>query len=129
MEKNDRNINRILRFFIISQYNLKYPIWIGIKKKTTLSFWTSQFWHMSVIIYLKKILVFFQRIFLKNRFFCMVKYLNFHNSSFFCLKILFNVNGKDPIWHNSCYGKNDIFKYSSKAYRLSFLSVTWGQCL
>jgi len=24
----------------------------------------------------------------------MVKYLSFHNSSFFCLKILFNVNGQ-----------------------------------
>jgi hypothetical protein len=29
----------------------------------------------------------------------MVKYLSFHNSSSFCLKILFNVNGKATMTH------------------------------
>ncbi len=34
----------------------------------------------------------------------MVKYLSFHNSSFFCLKILFNVNGKAAtLWHTPCF--------------------------
>jgi len=31
----------------------------------------------------------------------MMKYLSFHNS-FFCLKILFNVNGKATMWHTPC---------------------------
>jgi hypothetical protein len=34
---------------------------------------------------------FFLEEFFLRLYFCMVKYLNFHNSSFFCLKILFNV--------------------------------------
>jgi hypothetical protein len=33
-------------------------------------------------------------------YFCMVKYLNFH--FFFCIKILFNVNGKATVWHTPC---------------------------
>jgi len=33
---------------------------------------------------------------------CMVKYLNFHNSSF-CLKILFTLIGKATVWHTPCF--------------------------
>jgi hypothetical protein len=33
---------------------------------------------------------------------CMVKYLSFHNSTFF-LKISFNVNGKVTVWHTPCW--------------------------
>jgi hypothetical protein len=54
-----------------------------------------------VIIISWRILVFFQSIFWRL-YFCMVKYLSFHNSSFFCLKILFNVNGKAKVWHTPC---------------------------
>jgi len=35
--------------------------------------------------------------------FAMVKYLSFHNSSSFALKILLNVNGKATVWHTSCW--------------------------
>jgi len=45
-----------------------------------------------VIIYLEGLLVSF-RGFFEDYIFCIVKYLSFH-SSFFCLKILFNINGK-----------------------------------
>ncbi len=44
------------------------------------------------VIIALRILVSF-RGFFEDYIFCTVKYLNFHNS-FFCLKILFNVNGK-----------------------------------
>jgi hypothetical protein len=44
----------------------------------------------------------FCRGFFWRLYFCMVKYLNFYNS-FFCLKILFNVNGKATVWHTSCW--------------------------
>jgi len=36
----------------------------------------------------------FRGFFLKIIFFCIVKYLSFHNSSFTLRKILFNANGK-----------------------------------
>jgi len=32
----------------------------------------------------------------------MVKYLNFHNSSF-ALRYFFNVNGKATVWHAHCF--------------------------
>jgi len=32
-------------------------------------------------------------------YFCMVKYLNFHNSSSFALRYFLNVNGKVTVWH------------------------------
>jgi hypothetical protein len=35
-------------------------------------------------------------------YFHTVKYLNFHNSSF-ALRDLFNVNGKDTVWHITCF--------------------------
>jgi hypothetical protein len=35
-------------------------------------------------------------------YFRIVKYMNFHNSSF-ALRYLFNVNGKDTIWHITCF--------------------------
>ncbi len=44
---------------------------------------------------------FFSRIFWRL-YFCMVKYLSFHNSSF-ALKYFFNVNGKAKVWHTLCF--------------------------
>ncbi len=52
-----------------------------------------------VIIISWKILVSFRGFFFGRLYFCMVKYLSFHNSSI-CLKILF---GKAPMWHTTCY--------------------------
>jgi hypothetical protein len=37
-------------------------------------------------------------------YFCLLKDLNFHNSSF-AFKILFNVNGKVTVWHTPCLKK------------------------
>ncbi len=34
--------------------------------------------------------------------FCMVKYLSFHDSSFFGVNITFNVNGKATVCHTPC---------------------------
>ncbi len=36
-------------------------------------------------------------------YFCMVKYLSFHNSSSFCLKMPLNLNGKATMWHTPCF--------------------------
>jgi len=44
---------------------------------------------------------FFQRIFWRL-YFCMVKYLSFHNSSF-ALRYFYNVNGKATSWHTPCF--------------------------
>jgi len=45
------------------------------------------------VIISSRILVSFRGLFEASVYFCMVKYLSFHNSSF-SLEILFNVNGK-----------------------------------
>jgi len=39
--------------------------------------------------------------FLLRLHFCMVKYLNFHNSSL--IKRFFNVKGKATVWHTPCF--------------------------
>jgi hypothetical protein len=45
-----------------------------------------------------RILVSFRGFFFWRLYFCMVKYLNFHNSLFVSGGYLFNVNGKAPMW-------------------------------
>ncbi len=49
-----------------------------------------------------RILVCFRGFCFWRLYFCMVEYLSFHNS-LFCLKVLFNVNGKAIVWHTTCY--------------------------
>jgi hypothetical protein len=39
----------------------------------------------------------------------MVKYLNFHNSSF--AKIIFDVNGKAIVWHTPCYSMESHLRF------------------
>jgi hypothetical protein len=51
-----------------------------------------------------RILVSFEECFWRLCF-CMVKYLNFQNSSF-CLKTLLNVNGNATVWHTPCSFRN-----------------------
>ncbi len=53
-----------------------------------------------VIIWSWRILISFRK-FIKRLYFCMVKYFNFHNSSF-ALRYIFNVNGKAKVWHTPC---------------------------
>jgi len=48
-----------------------------------------------------RILVCF-RGFFKRLYFCIVKYLNFRNSSF-AIRYFFNVNGKATVWHTLSY--------------------------
>jgi len=62
-------------------WNLRFSYKVMISWRILVSFW-SIFWRL---------------------YFCMVKYLSFHNSnSFFCLKILLIVNGKAAMWHTPC---------------------------
>ncbi len=60
-------------------------------------------WNLRSVIelwYLEGFLVSFRGfLFFWRLYFCMVKYLNFHNSSSFALRYFFNVNGKAIVWH------------------------------
>jgi hypothetical protein len=49
-----------------------------------------------------------------------VKYLSFHNSSSFCLNIIFNVNGKatHPLWHTPCFGLLENHQFLSVSRKL-----------
>jgi hypothetical protein len=70
-------------------------------------FWKMIFWLVLKLEISYKIIIssriwFSFRGFFWRLYFCMVKYLSFHNSSFY-LKILLNVNGKPIVWHTPCF--------------------------
>ncbi len=66
-----------------------------------------------------RILVYFRGFFWRL-YFCLVKYLNFHNSSFALRYLLFfNVNGKATVWHTPCF---IVF------YFINVLVVSWLLC-
>ncbi len=72
-------------------------------------FWKMIFWLVFIKLEISyrvmiswRILVYFRGFFWRL-YFCMVKYLNFHNSSFALRYLLFNVNGKATVWHTPCF--------------------------
>jgi hypothetical protein len=50
----------------------------------------------------------------------MVKCLSFHKFFFFCLQILFNVNGKATVWRTPCYYEN---------YYWATFTICWELCI
>jgi hypothetical protein len=74
-----------------------------------------------------RILVSFRGMFFGRLYFCTMKYLSFHNSSF-CLKILFNVNGKATVWHTPCYIPfvwGNILLTPGRAFFVLFFKARW----
>jgi hypothetical protein len=56
--------------------------------------------------------------------FCMVKYLSFHDSSFFGVNITFNVNGKATVCHTPC-----LFWYVQKKKKATWIGPSQQQSL
>jgi hypothetical protein len=55
-------------------------------------------------------------------YFCMVKYLNFHNFSF-VLRYFFNENGKASVWHAPCFHCEFIFLRT--LWNISYFNCCW----
>jgi hypothetical protein len=82
--------------------------WVIIGLFLNEDFWKMIFWlvlklEISYRVVISwKILVSFRGFFEDYYYyFCMVKYLSFHNSSF-SVRYFFNVNGKAKVWHTPC---------------------------
>jgi len=82
-------------------------------------FWKMIFWLVlkleisyNRVIISWRILVFFRGFFWRL-YFCMVKYLSFHNSSF-AFNIHFNVNGKATVWHPPLFTPWKTLQHATK---------------
>jgi hypothetical protein len=83
-------------------------------------------YYRSVIIYVEGFW-FLLEDFFEDYIFAMVKYLNFHNSSF-ALRYLFNVNGKATVWDTPCFVCLFVTARSSKpwGFKIWVMPSEWG---
>ncbi len=93
-------------------------------------FWKTIFWlvlQLEISCYRVmiswRILASFRRCFWRL-YFCMVKYLNFHNSSF-AWGYFFYVNGKATVWHTPCWINYCFFAWVSIHFKKHECSHSW----